>query len=56
MQVLTENQIESIVERQINKLDAQLMSGKLTQSEYDHEVMIVDKWASQQHEHLKDYA
>ena len=53
MQALTENQIEATVERQIDKLDAKLMSGKLTQSEYDHEVMIVDKWASQQYEHAK---
>lgn len=53
MQALTENQIEATVERQIDKLDAKLMSGKLTQSEYDHEVMIVDKWASQQYEHTQ---
>ena len=53
MQALTENQIEATVERQIDKLDAKLMSGKLTQSEYDHEVMIVDKWASQQYEHAQ---
>jgi len=55
MQTLTETQIESIVERQIDKLDAKLMSGKLTQSEYDYEVMILDKWSSQQYEHSKDY-
>ena len=46
---LTEEQIEAIVEREIDKLDNMLMSGKLTQSEYDHEVMIVDKWASQEY-------
>jgi hypothetical protein len=45
---LTEEQVESIVERHMDKLDKQLMSGKLTQQEYDHEVMVMDKWACQQ--------
>lgn len=46
---LTEEQIETIIERQMDKLDNKLMSGKLTQAEYDHEVMVMDKWAQQQH-------
>jgi hypothetical protein len=54
MQVLTETQIEDIVERQIDKLDDKLLSGKLTQSEYDYEVSIIDKWANQQYEHSKE--
>lgn len=53
METLSENQIETLVERQIDKLDKNLLSGALTQSEYDHEIMIVDKWASQQYDHLK---
>ena len=48
-ETLTESQIEIIVERQIDKLDKQLMQGKITQEEYDREVVIVDKWASQQY-------
>lgn len=48
-ETLTETQIELIVERQIDKLDKQLMQGKITQEEYDREVLIVDKWASQQY-------
>ena len=50
---MTENQIEIIVERAINKLDARLMQSKITQSEYDYEVLIIDKWATQQYEHSK---
>ena len=50
---MTENQIEIIVERAIDKLDARLMQSKITQSEYDYEVSIIDKWATQQYEHSK---
>jgi len=55
METLNKTQIEDIVEREIDKLDKKFMSGKLTQSEYDHEIMILDKWSSQQYEHSKDY-
>ena len=50
---MIENQIEIIVERTIDKLDAQLMQNKISQSEYDYEVSIIDKWATQQYEHSK---
>jgi hypothetical protein len=50
---MTENQIEIIVERAIDKLDARLMQSKITQSEYNYEVSIIDKWATQQYEHSK---
>ena len=50
---LTENQIESTVERVIDKLDRQLLTGKLTQQQYDQEVHIIDKWAIQQYEYAK---
>jgi hypothetical protein len=50
---MTENQIEIIVERAIDKLDARLMQSKISQSEYDYEVSIIDKWATQQYEHSK---
>lgn len=47
---MTEEQIERKVERAMNALDARLMSGSLTQADYDHEVMILDKWAQQQYD------
>ena len=50
---MTENQIELLVERAIDKLDKQLMQGKITQAEYDYEVSIIDKWAEQQYQHNK---
>jgi hypothetical protein len=50
---MTDNQIEIIVERAIDKLDARLMQSKISQSEYDSEVSIIDKWATQQYEHSK---
>lgn len=51
---MNETQIENLVERAIDKLDAQLMQGKIHQVEYDYEVSIVDKWAEQQYQHLKE--
>jgi hypothetical protein len=50
---LSEEQIESLVEKRMNKLDKKLMQGHIHQSEYDHEVMILDKWAEQQYQHNK---
>ena len=45
---MTEDQIEWQVERAMDRLDAHFTSGKLSQAEYDREVVILDKWASQQ--------
>ncbi len=45
---MTEDQIERKVERAMDRLDARFMSGRLSQAEYDREVVILDKWASQQ--------
>ena len=50
---MTEAQIELLAERAIDKLDAQLMQGKITQSDYDYEVFIVHKWAEQEYQHYK---
>jgi len=50
---MTETDIEIIVERAIDRLDARLMQSKITQAEYDYEVCIVDKWAEQQYQHNK---
>jgi len=50
---MSESEIEIIVERAIDKLDKKLMQSKITQSEYDYEVSIIDKWSTQQYEHSK---
>lgn len=50
---MSESEIEIIVERAIDKLDARLMQSKITQKEYDYEVSIIDKWAEQQYQHNK---
>lgn len=52
-QPMTEDQIERIVERETDRLDARFMTGKIDQEEYDREIVILDKWASQQFEHYK---
>lgn len=52
-QALTEDQIETRVEKAIDRLDRQLMTNKISQEEYDREVFTVDKWASQQYEYAK---
>jgi hypothetical protein len=45
---MTEDQIERYVERAMDRLDAQLMSGKLTQTAYDFEVKRLDDWSKRQ--------
>ena len=42
---MTEDQIERIVERQMDKLDLQLTKGILTNEEYDVEVLALNEWA-----------
>jgi len=51
--MIGETEIEIAVERAIDRLDRAFMAGKLTQSEYDREVGIVDKWAAQQYDAAK---
>ena len=53
-QPLTEHEIENRVERAIDRLDRQLLTGKITPIEYEREVMIVDKWASQQYLYIQN--
>jgi len=50
---MSESEIEIIVERAIDKLDARLMQSKITQLVYDYEVSIIDKWAEQQYQYSK---
>jgi hypothetical protein len=42
---MTEEQIERRVERVMDALDAQLMSGSLTQADYDCNVRDLNAWA-----------
>ncbi len=51
--ILTEDEIERIVEKHIEALDRRLMNNDMTQQEYEEAVVIVDKWASQQYRNLK---
>jgi len=50
---MSESEIEIIVERAIDKLDARLMQSKITQSVYDYELSIIDKWSEQQYQYSK---
>ena len=52
-QPLTEDQIENIVEKAIDRLDNQLLSGKITPIKYENEVSIVDKWSIQQYKFIQ---
>lgn len=42
---MTEDQIERIYERQMDKLDQLLTKGMMTNEEYEFEVAELDKWA-----------
>lgn len=41
---MTEDQIERIAERKMDRLDARLMSGELSQAQYDTEVKALDEF------------
>lgn len=45
---MNEDQIERWVERQMNALDRQLLSGSITQEEYEEEVLQLEKWAREE--------
>jgi Ni,Fe-hydrogenase III large subunit len=46
---MTEAEIERVVEREMNRLDRELLSGSITQEEYDHEVVQLEKWATEEY-------
>lgn len=52
-QALTEEQIERMVERQIDRLDRHLLSNQISQEQYDRDIVALDRWASQQYEYAK---
>jgi hypothetical protein len=47
---LTEQEIELKAERAMDRLDARLMSGRLSQSDYNREVSTLDKWLQAQYD------
>ncbi len=51
---LTTEQIERRAERAMDRLDRGLMTGIMTQAEYDREVSILDKWAQAQYDAQPD--
>jgi hypothetical protein len=51
--LLTESQIEMRVEWAIDRLDRHLLTNQITQEQYDRDIVSIDKWASQQYEHIK---
>jgi len=48
--MMSEDQIEFIVEKTMDKLDRQLMDGKLDHLEYDLEVSKLATWAERQYQ------
>jgi len=52
-QALTEEQIERMVERHIDRLDRHLLSNQITQEQYDRDIVALDKWSSQQYQYSK---
>jgi hypothetical protein len=53
---ITEFYIERRVEMAMDRLDAQLIKGILTQEAYNAQVENLDYWASQQYQHLGEQA
>ena len=47
---MSEDQIEFIVEKTMDKLDRELADGKLDQIEYDLEVGKLETWAERQYQ------
>ena len=52
-QALSEDQIERIVERTIDRLDRHLLSNQITQEQYDRDIVSLDRWASEQYQYAK---
>lgn len=50
---LTEFEIEMRVQWAIDRLDRDFLLNKITQEQYDRDIVSIDKWSSQQYEHSK---
>jgi len=46
---MTEQQIESRVERMVDSLDKRYLRGEFTESEYEREMANIDQWAERQY-------
>ena len=46
---MTEDQLERIYEREMDKLDRSLVKGLISQDEYDAEVLELDNWVRDQY-------
>lgn len=53
---MTEEQIERRVESRMDSLDARLMSGRLSQAEYDAETRKLSRWADEQYKRVSESA
>ena len=42
--ILTENQIETRVEREIDRLDRHLLTNQISQEQYDKDIVSIDKF------------
>lgn len=51
---MTEDQIERIFEREMDKFDRMLNKGIITQDEYDEEVAALDEWANDMNRKYRD--
>ena len=45
---MTEQQLEARIERMIDRLDKDLMSGLITQEQYDSQFLAIQAWAKEQ--------
>ena len=52
---MSESQIERIAEREMDKLDEQLMNGKISQGNYEHEADKIDLWVKEQYAELRKH-
>jgi len=46
---MSEDQIERHVEHTIDRLDAQFMDNRITESQYNHGIIEITRWASRQY-------
>ena len=48
MNILSQDQIDMVVEKTTNGFDHQLITGKITQSDYNRKIDELDQWAIEQ--------
>lgn len=52
---MTEDQIERAVERMIDKADKKFLSGEMTDTEYDMEISIINRWSKEEYKRSKSH-